>query len=42
MDIQIDVEGTELILIGLGEFTEKEPFSEERDFGSCTAEKVRG
>ena len=39
MDIQIDVEGTELILIGLGEFTEKEPFSEERDFGSCTAEK---
>ena len=26
MDIQIDVEGTELILIGLGEFTEKEPF----------------
>ena len=39
MDIQIDVEGTELILIGFGEFTEKEPFSEERDFGSCTAEK---
>lgn len=39
MDIQIDIEGTELILIGLDGFHEKEPFSPEKDFGSCTAEK---
>lgn len=39
MDIQIDIEGTEVILIGLDGFHEKEPFSPEKDFGSCTAEK---
>lgn len=39
MDIQIDLEGTENILIGLGGFEEKEPFDPERDFGSCTAQK---
>lgn len=39
MDIQIDLEGTEAILVGLGEIQEKEPFSTERDFGSCTADK---
>ena len=39
MDIQIDLEGTEAILVGLGEVQEKEPFSPEKDFGSCTAEK---
>ena len=37
MDIQIDLEGTEAILVGLGEVQEKEPFSPEKDFGSCTA-----
>lgn len=39
MDIQIDLEGTEAVLIGLGEFEEKEEFSPERDFGSGTAQK---
>lgn len=39
MDIQIDIEGTEVILIGLDGFKEKEPFSPEKDFGSCMAEK---
>ena len=38
MDIQIDIEGTEYILIGLDGFHEKEPFSPEKDFGSCMAE----
>lgn len=39
MDIQIDIEGTEIILIGLSGFKEKEPFSEEKDFGNGIAEK---
>ena len=39
MDIQVDIEGTEEILIGLNGFKENEPFSPEKDFGSCTAEK---
>lgn len=39
MDIQVDIQGTELILIGLGGFQEKEPFSGKKDFGSCMAEK---
>ena len=36
---RIDIEGKELIFIGLDGFHEKEPFSPEKDFGSCTAEK---
>lgn len=36
MDIQIDIEGTELICIGLGEAKELTPFS--GDFGTVTVE----
>lgn len=36
MDIQIDIEGTELICIGLGEAIELTPFS--GDFGTVTVE----
>ncbi len=34
MDIQIDIEGTEIIQIGIGEAVERDAFREENDFGT--------
>lgn len=40
MDIQIDLEGTEVILIGGGDIKEKKPFREDIDFGTVLCEEA--
>lgn len=38
MDLQMDIEGTELFEVALGELTESKPYSEETDYASYKAQ----